>query len=642
MRNLTTGAVSGPETAGGATGIAIADISPQPEVTSEKTRKWGRVDVVEIENFKAIQKTSVRLGDVTILVGPNGSGKSSVLQAVHWAARAASYIEPRNTKEVVAFERLDYLPSSDPLRTAFRSSLATSQSTPPTRISFIHSIGIEELRDAAAATSFATGGEKINSDPITAEESKGGKPEAGTPIAPTATIKIWAARNQGGISVHIEGGAAVTPFKQRSQPLTAYIPGLAGLAEKETMLAQPLLRRQAASGDAGGVLRNVLFNLASRQPGEVDNENANRRIGRLNALVQSVHPAVKVQVSYNDREDININATFSDLGLAGDHRPLETAATGVLQVIQIFAYIVYFRPKILLIDEPDAHLHPDKQERLIEALELASQEFDAQIILTTHSPHIVRAASSTARLVWMNAGAVVDGESELIRRLMGWGALDKKLIFFVEDEDDKPIRALLRQWPSLYRQLSLCPCLGVENLPKDKLLVGLAQGGGVLMKAIVHRDRDFMTDEECEKWRRSYTDKSTFAWVTGGVDVESYFCQSTYLQKLYGVSADVAEAWRVEAAVSVSKAKEKFYSKRDELNRMIYREGGGSPATDLLWNAAGGVSPDTVLGKKMLAALKPIVTKAKKDQDLLNNFVIPEGFELAADLRTILESALTR
>src|SRR4051794_33937782 len=74
-----------------------------------------------------------------------------------------------------------------------------------------------------------------------------------------------------------------------------------------------------------------------------------------------------------------------------------------------------------------------------------------QIILTTHSPHIVRAASPAAKLVWMRDGIVETEDDEAIRRLFGWGGLDKAALFFVEDGDDKPLRAVLRQWPDLAR-----------------------------------------------------------------------------------------------------------------------------------------------------------------------------------------------
>jgi hypothetical protein len=161
-------------------------------------------------------------------------------------------------------------------------------------------------------------------------------------------------------------------------------------------------------------------------------------------------------VEFDAREDYNITAKYVDFGRSDEWRSLETAATGLLQVIQIFAYIVLFRPRIVLIDEPDAHL--DKQERLIEALERAAAEFETQIVLTTHSPHVVRAASPNAKLVWMANGAVRTDDDDAIRKVLGWGGLDKDVYFFVEHEEDKLVREVLRQWPDLSRRVAVCPC----------------------------------------------------------------------------------------------------------------------------------------------------------------------------------------
>jgi ABC-type cobalamin/Fe3+-siderophores transport system ATPase subunit len=641
------------------TNVAVEELSPKLDSPPMKARRWSQLNAVEIENFKAINKTRVPLGNVTILVGANSSGKSSVLQAIHWAARAASYIQPKNTKEVVAFERLDYLPSSQPLRSSHKIPLANSTKTRPTRVSFIQIASPDEVEQKVEDISGAdiapkaddvsmpedvSKAEDVLEDKDVSKAQDDSKSEGilktkDASDGPKSTIQIWAAKNQGGISVHISGGATVTAFKQRNEPITAYIPGLAGLSEKETILAKPLLRRQAASGDAGGVLRNVLFNLASRLEGEDDNTGATHRVTRLNKLVQSVHPGIRIAVGHDDREDIHINAMFSDQ--AGILNPLEAAATGVLQVIQIFAYLVLFRPRILLVDEPDAHLHPDKQERLIEALEAASEEFQAQIVLTTHSQNIVRAASASAQLVWMKDGDVVKDESGSVRKLMGWGAMDKKLLMFVEDEDDQALRAILRQWPDCYRQLAICRCYGVENLPKNKLLEGLMEGGNLKVKAVLHRDRDFMTDSECEKWKATYTSESVFPWHTENVDVEAYFCDASYLQALYKVDSATAEKWRQTAAAKVTKAKDKFTSKRLEINRLLYSMAdGGQPSTEDLWNQAGGHGPHTVLGKLLLAQLKVVITSEGFDQALLNNFVIPESIVLAPELKSIILAGL--
>jgi predicted ATPase len=573
------------------------------DTRSNKARRWSKLETISIENFKAIKKTTVVLGDVTILVGPNGSGKSSVLQAVHWAARAASYIAPRNTKERMAFDRIDYLPSSEPLKTAHKGELKSETKTLPTKVAFNHAAVSED-------------------DP-----------------AQTATVSIWAARNKGGISAHIEGGSAVTPYKQRDNFITAYIPGLAGLSERETILAQPLLRRQAASGDAGGVLRNVLFNLSSKLGSDADPDAGPLRLKRLNQLIQEVHQGVSIDIKFDEREDYNISANYRDANLGDEVQSLETAATGVLQVVQIFAYLVLFRPRIMLIDEPDAHLHPDKQERLIEALERATTEFETQIILTTHSPHIARAASPAAKLIWMNQGEVRTDDDEAIRRLLGWGGLDKDVLFFVEDEDDKPIRAILRQWPDLSRRLAVCRCFGIDNLPKDRLLEGLLVDGNLRIRAVIHRDRDFMTDEEANKWKGLYKTDGTFPWVCEGCDIEGYFCETKYLAALYGISTAVAENWRQEASRSISGARERFFEKRNVINRVLWPTG-GSPESGDLWIQRGEIAPNNQTGKKLFRALKPVIKKAGYDDKMLNGFAIPAGHEIAIDLRNLINEAI--
>ena len=525
-----------------------------------------------------------------------------MLQAIHWAARAASYVLPKNTKEMISFERLDYLPSSEPLTTLHKGELKSDSGSVPVEVVFAHR---------------AAGDESTH-----------------------ATIRIRAARNRGGITAYMDGGGAVTPYKQRYQFITTYIPGLAGLSEKESILAQPTLRRQAASGDAGGVLRNILLNLRSRRLGEADETQGRERLAKLNDLVQTVHPGVQVDVAFDEREDYHISATIRTDDLTDRSRPLEAAATGVLQVIQIFAYLILFEPKVMLIDEPDAHLHPNKQERLIEALERAAREYDAQIILTTHSPHIVRAASPAAKLVWMRNGAVETKDDEAIRRLLGWGGLDKAALFFVEDEDDKPLRAILRQWPDLARQVAVCRCFGIENLPRDKFLEGLLVDGELKIRALLHRDGDFMTADEARRWAQGFKTPGVFPWVTDGSDIEAYFCQTDYLCALYGVPPEIADDWRQQAAKKISKARDTFLSKRQHVVRVLWPNG-GSPDAEAMWAAAGGISPTTVKGKRLHAALKTIVKAAGQDDALLNAFTIPMSYTVAPELKALIEEAVS-
>jgi energy-coupling factor transporter ATP-binding protein EcfA2 len=389
------------------------------------------------------------------------------------------------------------------------------------------------------------------------------------------------------------------------------------------------------------VLRNVLLNLRSRRISESDDTEGRGRLHQLNELIKEVHPGVLIDVSFNEREDYNISASIRTEEFSGQPRPLETAATGVLQVVQIFAYLILFEPKIMLIDEPDAHLHPDKQERLIEALERAAANFDTQMIVTTHSPHIVRAASSSAKLVWMQGGRVQTEDDQAIRRMLGWGGLDKSTLFFVEDEDDKPLRAILRQWPDISRQVAVCRSFGIDNLPREKFLEGLLIDGELKLNAIIHRDGDFMTQDEADRWKSSFQTSGVFPWVTAGSDMEGYFCTASYLAALYNVPLEEAETWRSEAANTIGGAKETFLAKRKNIVRVIWPDG-GSPNADDLWNQAGGKTPATVKGKKLHAALKVTVKKHGKNDKLLDAYSIPLGHVVAEDLKSIIESALAK
>jgi ABC-type cobalamin/Fe3+-siderophores transport system ATPase subunit len=596
-REVSLNAFDEPEVAPKIEEISGAKVS---DTRSTRAKRWVPLTGITVRNFKAAIEANIPLTNVTILVGPNGSGKSSVLQAVHWAARAASYVRPKNQKEMISFERLDYIPSSEPLRTLHNGELKTGTKSKAVEVCFQH--GSDS--DGAVQT----------------------------------TVQIRAARNKGGITAYMQGGNAVTPYKQRYQFITAYIPGLAGLSESEAILAQPALRRQASSGDAGGALRNILYNLSTDSSDDEEAGAGKTRLETLNRLVASVHPNSSIDVSFDEREDFHISASIKDVR-TGSVRPLEMAATGILQVVQIFAYLILFKPKIMLIDEPDAHLHPDKQERLIEALELASKEFETQIVLTTHSPNIVRAASSVSKLVWMRDGNVQTEDDDAIRRLLGWGGLDKSILFFVEDEDDKPLRNILKQWPDLAMQVAVCRCFGIENLPRDKFLEGLLVDGELKVKAAIHRDGDFMTEDEAKKWRAKFSTDGVYPWVTAESDIEGYFCSAKYLAALYNISEEVAEEWRCEAAEEIGGVKDHFFEKRKKIVYALWPNG-GSPSAQELWDSSGGKSPRTVKGKQLHKALKAIVKSKGMDDKLLDAFTIPDGFVVAEDLEATLNEAL--
>ncbi len=60
-----------------------------------------------------------------------------------------------------------------------------------------------------------------------------------------------------------------------------------------------------------------------------------------------------------------------------------------MQVLQVLTFLVQQRPGILLVDEPDAHLHSSLQRTAVDVLRGAVKDLDMQVLLATHSKEIV-------------------------------------------------------------------------------------------------------------------------------------------------------------------------------------------------------------------------------------------------------------
>lgn len=572
-----------------------------PHLTSSK--RWIPPKDITVSNFKAIKKAKIPLGEnVTILVGPNSCGKSSILQAIHWATRTASKIRPGKQSRTLLFDDIDYMPSSDPVGTFHKGRLGTKPRSNSIAVSFRHGRNNRENK--------------------------------------TAKVSIRTITGDSGIRVKITGGATVSPYKQKFQLISAYIPGVTGILEKEKRTVYFDILRKAASGQAGEVLRNILLNL--KEDNSMSGENVNR-LNYLNNYVKEIYPDIDIDVNFDESTDLYISAT---IGIDSKRRrPLDTASSGVLQVIHIFAYMMYFRPKVTLIEEPDSHIHPDKQDRLTKVLERAAKELDTQVIITTHSHHIVRGVCADSKIVWIKNGKPHVDEGDTVRRLLGWGGLDKSVFFFVEDEDHRAVTNILKQWPEIYQKVCICPCYGVGNLPRSGLLKGLLGENKLDIKVVVHRDRDFMTDDEVEIWKKKFRGdsesyKNVSTWVTSNSDVEAYFCDPSYLSKLYGVDVTEASCWLKEVmnGFYTTETRKSYFRKRKQTIMSLGKEY-DEERSRRLWNE-NGPTLNTITGKDVYSAIKTYLQRKRENIENLNSFTIPDNFIIAIELRDIIRKAI--
>jgi len=569
---------------------------------------------VSIKNFKAIEESPLDLANFNVIVGKNGSGKSSVLQALHWMFQSGRTVQEASKDEkkgrVVSENEAIFWPTTQYRNAGFSSEYGNKSGTPEFRL---------EIKVIVA-----DGTEK------------------------QANLWIRSAHNAG-ITVHIPSRNEITSAIRADREISAYIPGLAGIPLVEEKQAKIIVHRRAAAGDANTVLRNVLLLMKSGEGG--------KELERLTQFVSEVMGEISLRIEFDDDKHAQILAEFQTNEMRNldpkRYKPLELAGIGFLQVIQIFAYLIYFRPVLLLVDEPDAHLHPATQERLIRTLASAANELDTQVILTTHSPSVVRGLPEGARVIWMREGKVQPEGDTIGRQMMGWGLLDKKVLLLTEDSKTEMLRAILGQWPDLERVVALWPLHGSGKLLDSDGCASLQALLGDSMKIVLHRDRDFMMQSETEVFVKPYKDKGIDVWLTQNSDVESYFAERNLIAAHFGMDEAAAGLLLSQAVVACKTDDADQTCRRKKRHTIRNQPPLKSPAekgsladfsdADVVTEYSKVGDHHVVLGKTLVGA----VSKAAQDNGNSSSSVFAKSIpdaergKVATDLQNLLQQLLT-
>ena len=569
-----------------------------------------KIQSVEISNFKAIKHAKLDLHPTfNVLVGSNGSGKSSVLQALHWMLQSGrnQVVKPGAPGKASTLSEKDaiFMPSAEYQSAGHGADYGNFKSNPQL-----------DLRLVAVGDDGA--------------ELK---------------VEMWlkAARNEG-ISVHVPANNQFVGFmRDRKREISAYIPGLAGIPLVEEKRSRVIVHRSAAAGDANTVLRNMLDLLRKEDVG------GRNGLDLVSELVARVMGDFALKVDFDDERHARVFAAFrvGEMGASGSFRPLELAGIGYLQVLQIFCYLVYFRPVLLLVDEPDAHLYPIAQERLVEVLHEVAEQFDSQVILTTHSPSIVRALPQDSTVIWMKDGKVDPSGDSNARQLMGWGLLDRKIILLTEDARTEMLRALIGQWPDLERSTAIWPLHGTGKLPSAETLAGFQSLVGPKVKIIVHRDRDFLMPLEAERFADPYRRLGHQVWFTKHSDVESYWATPGVVAHHFDIATEDAIDLLTEAtsrANADGDAKQKVRRKRNEVWTSLNRDGSLPQYGDdaVFAEATRDGKQFAVLGKNLMSCLREVATQRGLPGANTFGKNIPQGARgmLAEDLGVLLNSCI--
>jgi hypothetical protein len=467
-----------------------------------------RVDSIRIRKFKAIDDLTLPLKRINVIAGGNNAGKSCALQAIHVAVALAQTAKAEAAANFSP-EKLRYAPTDLFLDLKHKETL--SEGGAPVSVEF-------NVTDGSAVQAF----------PVTLRRGR------------NSTISTVNPRD-------LAAGLGAS-LASSERPFSVYVPGLAGIPSRETYQGRLIVDRGAVRGDANLYLRNVLYRLF-KDP--VKKAKFEERIERL-------FPGLKLFADgFDENKHEHIAVEYLRNGV---RRPLDMVGTGTLQAIQILGYASFYQPVLLLLDEPDAHLHPDNQVKLVEALDLLSNEENLQIVLATHSRHLLQAVRSVSDVAsfHLKAGALVGTDPNLSELLVDLGAVDKYdsmslrdkdwLILgedkLAESESDHALRVLLRKHGILDEKSLVMSFRGCTELRSIVLLASFCATHHPAVRILVHRDRDFLTDTEIDELVAKPLSvlKNVSLFATDECDIESSYLEAAHVAEVCGVDVAIAQA----------------------------------------------------------------------------------------------------
>jgi predicted ATPase len=196
-------------------------------------------------------------------------------------------------------------------------------------------------------------------------------------------------------------------------PRMAYLPSFAGMSAREERMTLPSRKKLIGRGLAGAVLRNSLYdsweqNAEEREKlkgpsGRISQKNLAelRKTDSWEQLMMVLEEVFKTGLTvrqFNDLYHTTLDVSCWDGQLIRKRfkkkigvreKDLMVEGSGFLQWLSVYALALNKELDVLLLDEPDAHLHPALQGHLIQKLTQLARENQKQVLLATHSTTIL-------------------------------------------------------------------------------------------------------------------------------------------------------------------------------------------------------------------------------------------------------------
>lgn len=495
-----------------------------------------KIKRLHLERFRQFKDTTFHFGDVNLLVGPNNCGKTTVLHAIR-----AFFLLMHGHVEL--------------------------EGTPP-RPKY-HKRYLGGPGDVAPAPDL---------------KELWFKQQAGRPLRLTVTFtddvsfSVVLRQQFGQLHVSAEDLPALVTIREINKYLgstVAFIPGLVGVLVEEPFATAARRNALATQGRYSEIFRSSLLQLQEKDADAVE---------KINEWLAGLFDVQVMKISFDMEKDEFVTIRYKQDGVDFD---VVSSGSGLQQVIQVLTYLYLTKPDVLLIDEPDAHLHSKLQARLGDLFRKVANDLKAQLFISTHSVDLVDTFSTDQVLVVDAAKTTVTaigGNADLVASLVEAGVVDvsslsrllsSKRLVVIEDEDQTILRAIDKTLGSpLFSSKSssyVLPAKGVGNFKAvadlGKVLSSLS---GTNFDIVFVQDRDGMPDFMVVPFNESQKGEGVAVRLLDRHEIESFL-----LEPMLFVSAAKRAGWKLTAQTAetcILKAAGEMKAEARQMSRKIARD----------------------------------------------------------------------
>lgn len=385
-----------------------------------------------------------------------------------------------------------------------------------------------------------------------------------------------------------------------------YSTPVAQISIEEDFVTDPKIKEQLLLRYSDSVLRNRLYKILNENNVFITSNFQDD----LNYILYNSEKEIEFQVDSNLQKNTKVVINFR-VGNKDVFKDLSLLGSGTLQIIGILLNL--YAPteakthlKLVLLDEPDSHIHRDLQKRLINVLNKYGQNI--QLFVTTHNESLIRSVTpkqvfhlegkptgeiksihfdtSTPHLGLHFKGIMPSNLTPVMRSIGNTTGLDfinaleaDKLIFVEGEDDAKVFRILFNQQINNRKKYMFWVLGGISEIFENilaykQVFSSIKNGDSLWKKSVLTFDKDELSNEHKDLFIQNFQEKLDIkAYSTNAYTFEAtLFTDFEKTAKLLSKLIEKANHNKVDYQNIEGKLIENYFAYEDSLNAKFNQE----------------------------------------------------------------------